>query len=58
MNRFWTAAWAVTNRCACPVDLSRLIPFGLQENINHFAILVNGPPKVMLLAVDLQYLFG
>jgi hypothetical protein len=34
--------------------LNRFIPFGLQENIKHFAILVNCPPKVMLLAVDLH----
>jgi hypothetical protein len=32
-------------------------PLCLKIHINHFAILVNGPPKVMLLAVDLYEYF-
>jgi hypothetical protein len=30
------------------------IPFDLKKYINHFAVLVHSPPKVMLLAVDLH----
>jgi hypothetical protein len=30
------------------------ISSGLQENIHHFSVLINGPPKILLLAVDLH----